>query len=150
MSSGQSLQSGAQPGPDTLAGRIELTGSVPTVAVTLILGSGEAVELRGPLLAELRSLGGASVRVIGRRTARSPRPGFEASAYEVLSIDGQRPNVGVLVRRGEFVWLEGTDTLRLSVIPPLLATRIGAKAWVVGPRVDGALQVQSFGVIREP
>lgn len=138
------------PASETLAGRIELTGSEPTVAVTLILGSGESVELRGPLELELRNLAGASVQVTGQRAAGSPRPGFEASAYQVLSIDGQRPNVGVVVRRGEFVWLEGTDTLRLSPVPPLLASRIGAKVWVVGRRVAGAMQVLSFGVIREP
>lgn len=146
---GQATQSAALSTSDTLTGRIELTGSQPTAAVTLILVSGESFELRGPLLGELRALAATTVRVIGRRASGSPRRDFDVTEYELLAVDGERPIVGTLALREAAVWLEGVDTVQLSLVPPLLVSKIGAKVWIVGRRTRDAVQVQSFGVIRE-
>lgn len=140
--------------PDTkrqerLAGRVVVTGSQPMVFTTLQLDGGRSVNLAGPLAAELRRLSGGVVTVTGVPTTGMPGGGIEVHDYEVTSIDGQRPEVGELVVRDGEVWLVGSDTLRLS--PPLpeeLNSRPGAKVWIIGSRSDGALRVQSYGVIR--
>ncbi len=109
------------------------------------------VNLSGMLLPELRRLSGAMVSVQGSRTAASPLEGFEAMAYEVTSIDGQRPSVGILRERDGAFTIAGAETVRLTTgVPDALRRQVGAKVWVVGRPTDSGLQVQSYGVIREP
>ena len=135
---------------EELAGKILITGSEPVVFVTLRIEGESSVTLLGPLLPELRRLSGATVRVRGVRKAAPPFGGFEATSYEITSIDGARPFVGVLQERNSELAIVGAESIRLSGVSAALRRQAGAKIWVVGHRTDSGLQVQSYGVIREP
>lgn len=133
-----------------LIGRVAITGNEPVTELTLLVDGGRPLRLLGELSGELRALQGATVRVSGQRTAEPPGSGFTVVQYEVLSIDGERPAVGVLASRdGRLVLVDGEE-VQLIGAPPQLASRIGAKVWVVGPRTGGVIEVRSFGVIRAP
>ena len=71
------------------------------------------------------------------------------TAYEVMSINGQRPSVGILQELDGGFTITGADPVRLTGVPETLRRRVGAKVWVVGRPTDSGLQVQSYGVIRE-
>ena len=135
---------------ETLTGRILITGTAQLEFVTLQIDGGGSVNLGGALSSELRQLSGAMVSVEGSRTGASPLEGFEATAYEVTSIDGQRPSVGILQERDGGFTIAAAETVRLAGIPDALRGQVGAKVWVVGRQTDSGLQVQSYGVIREP
>ena len=151
-------QERAEPGADPvdtveleqLTGQVMVTGTAQMEFVTLQIDGGGSVNLSGALLSELRRLSGANVSVQGTRKPATPLQGFEAASYEVISIDGQRPSVGILEERdGEFT-LAGAETVRLTGVPDALRRQVGAKVWVTGRQTDSGLQVQSYGVIREP
>lgn len=154
-----------------IAGRIVVTGAEPRPWVILLpadtgaaegggaggeAGAGAAgaarggVRLVGPLEGELRRLGGATVRVRGQPVGEATRGRLEVRSYQVLSIDGQVPVVGILTLRGGEPWVLGADTVRLEGGPPELRALGGAKVWVVGPRRGAALEVQSYGVLAAP
>ncbi len=154
-----------------IAGRIVVTGAEPRAWVILLPpdtsaaegggAGGEAdagaagaarggVRLVGPLEGELRRLGGATVRVRGQPVGEATRGRLEVRSYQVLSIDGQVPVVGILTLRGGEPWVLGADTVRLEGGPPELRALGGAKVWVVGPRRGAALEVQSYGVLAAP
>ena len=135
---------------ERLTGQVLLTGTAQMEFVTLQIDAGGAVNLSGALLPELRRLSGAMVSVQGSRTAASPLERFETTAYEVTSIDGQRPSVGILQERDGGFTLAGEETVRLSGVTDPLRRQVGAKVWVVGRQTDSGLQVQSYGVISEP
>lgn len=135
---------------ERLTGQVLLTGTAQMEFVTLQIDAGGAVNLSGALLPELRRLSGAMVSVQGSRTAASPLERFETTAYEVTSIDGQRPSVGILQERDGGFALAGEETVRLSGVTDPLRRQVGAKVWVVGRQTDSGLQVQSYGVISEP
>ena len=44
----------------------------------------------------------------------------------------------------------GAETVQLAGVPDALRGQVGAKVWVVGRQTGAGLQVQSYGVIREP
>ena len=134
---------------ERLTGQVLITGTAQMDFVTLQIDGGGAVNLSGALLPELRRLSGAMVSVQGSRTAATPLEGFEATAYEVTSIDGQRPSVGILQERDGGFTIAGAETVRLTGVPDALRRQVGAKVWVVGRQTDSGLQVQSYGVIRE-
>ena len=135
---------------ERLTGQVLLTGTAQMGFVTLQIDGGGAVNLSGALLPELRRLSGAMVSVQGSRTAANPLERFETTAYEVTSIDGQRPSVGILQERDGSFTLAGEETVRLSGVTDPLRRQVGAKVWVVGRQTDSGLQVQSYGVISEP
>ncbi len=135
---------------ERLSGRVLITGTAQMESVTLQIDGGDAVNLSGVLLPELQRLSGAMVSVQGSRTAAGPREGFEATAYEVTSIDGQRPSVGILQELDGGFTIAGAETVRLAGVPDALRRRVGAKVWVVGRQTPSGLQVQSYGVIRVP
>ena len=135
---------------EELTGRILITGTAQIEFVTLQIDGGGAVNLSGVLRPELERLSGAVVSVQGSRTAAGPLEGFEATAYEVTSIDGQRPSVGILQERDGGFTIAGLETVRLAGVPDALRRQVGAKVWVVGRQTGSGLLVQSYGVIREP
>ena len=137
----------ASASPETLVGEVQLTGSEPVVMVTVRTESGREVIVTGVLRAELRNLSGAVVAVQGKSAAGSD---FEVQSYEVRSIEGEEPSVGVLVERDGDIWLDGDGQVRLVEVPARLQTQIGAKVWILGRSVDGGLHPQTFGVIRRP
>lgn len=135
---------------DTATGRLAVTGTdIASFAVLQVEGQ-RALVLSGELEPELRRLSGATLRVFGRIGEETPfGTRFEVRRYEVLAIDGRRPQVGELLARGGGLWLAtDSDTLRLAGAPPELASESGARVWVVGPVSAGTLQLQSYGVIR--
>lgn len=135
--------------PDTVTGSVRQVGSSPFVR-TVVEGSDTAT-VTGDLESEISRLSGARVQVIGTLASSGERPGpeLEAAAYEILSVDGRRPEVGVLRSDGDATYLvrEGEDDLRLRAVSSGLAGRTGAKVWVVTGE-DGA--VQRYGVLRPP
>ena len=135
---------------ERLSGQVLITGTAQMEFVTLQIDGGGAVNLSGVLLQELRQLSGATVSVQGSRTTDTSLPGFEATAYEVTSIDGERPSVGILQERDGAFTIAGEETVRLNAVPDALRGQVAAKVWVVGRQTDSGLQVQSYGVIREP
>jgi predicted small secreted protein len=139
----------ATPAPDTLTGQLAITGADPLTFVTLQPEGRRAVQLTGGYESELRNLAGAVVRVQGRPTAGPlPGPALEVSAYDIVSIDGQRPRVGVLQAAGGEYRLAGAEPVRLVGVPPELGRHAGAKIWVVGVRDGDALRLHSYGIIR--
>jgi len=100
---------------------------------------------------EIKNLIGAEIRVWGPPVDNRPPPpqrAVDVSGYEIVSIGGVAPIVGTLVEEdGAFFLLSGAK-VGLGSIPEGFEAHVGAKIWVVGPQHDGALSVQSFGVIR--
>lgn len=134
--------------PDTVRGSVRQVGSSPFVR-TVVEGE-DTVTVTGDLESEISRLSGARVEVAGTlSTGEYPGPTLETVTYEVLSVDGERPEVGVLAEDegGLFLEREGRDPLRLRAVSSGLASRIGAKVWVVTGE-DGA--VQRYGILRPP
>ena len=133
---------------ETLQGTVALTGSEPAVMVSLRLAGGNSVDLVGPLRGELARLSGAVASVRGSRDAGARS--FTAQSYEVVSINGEAPVVGVMVERDGAVWIDGEEPVRLTAVSDNLRGHMGAKMWITGRRSGDSMQVQSYGVIREP
>jgi len=133
---------------EQLRGTIFVTGSEPTTGLTLQREDGTGVTLVGDLTDELRRLSGATVAVYGARTSAPHAGAFAVRSYDLLSIDGQRPAVGILLVRDDAIWLAAADTVQLTAVPDALRTQAGAKLWVVGQRTGRGMAVQSYGVLR--
>lgn len=132
--------------PDTVTGTVRQVGSTPFVR-TVVEGS-DTVTVTGPVESEVSRLSGARVRVYGEiSTGQFPGPTMEAVAYEILSVDGERPHVGVLRADGEGLYLEreGREPVRLRAVASGLEDRVGAKVWVVTGE-DGT--VRRYGILR--
>ena len=150
---GQSQKAGPEVcsgSPSQLCGRVVVTGSEPLSAVTLMGDKGESTTIVGGLAPELRRLSGATVLVSGTEADRGPGKSLDVQKYEVLSIDGQRPAVGILAYTHGTMSLAGRDTVQLTSVPEGLRGKAGAKVWIVGRRAGATLQVQSFGILRDP
>lgn len=120
-------------GPDTISGTVRLVGNVPFVRTVVEPEDGAPTTVSGPYQPELERLVGAVVRVTGRSGPTDDgRPGLDATGYEILSVDGERPLVGVLRRDAEGFWLEapGGDTTRVIAVTEPLASRIGYRVWL--------------------
>lgn len=130
-------------------GRVVNGGTDRSPITSLVADDGSAVRLGGALLDELRALSGAQLLVRGVTSSSGSERSIEVREYEVLSIDGQRPYVGIVLERGGEIWLASSDTLRLVPALDALRERVGAKVWVVGARdlAAGELRIQSYGVI---
>lgn len=134
--------------PEMLQGTIRITGSEPATMVALAREGQPDLVLVGEWREELRALDGAMVTVDGARQGDSPMAGFNVSSYRIESIGGQRPVVGILVEREGRVWIDGSESVPLAIVPAGLQRVMGAKVWVVGRLADGALQPTSYGVLR--
>jgi hypothetical protein len=130
-------------------GKLVITGTEPGTSLRLVGDSGH-VELAGALEPELRRLAGASVVVRGSLQGARPAQTLEASEYEVTEIDGATPATGLLETASGQLQLVGRDTVELVGAPQVLRGKEGAKIWVVGRRAGDSLEVQSYGIIREP
>ena len=132
--------------PETLVGRIALTGSAPAVLVTLTTADGRSVDLVGAWREELQNLTGAEVTVEG--TPMGSVREFDVSSYEIRAIEGERPLVGILAARDGALWLDGDESVRLVNVPAGLRSQVGAKVWMLGRQRDGGVYPQTYGVIR--
>ena len=135
---------------EQLEGRVYATGQEVSSAVTLVGDDGQSMTLLGDLEPELGRLSGATVRVNGTKADRARGKSFEVQDYEVLSIDGEQPTVGILAYVQGAMSLAGRDTVELASVPEDLRGKEGAKVWVVGPRNGRKLEILSFGILREP
>ncbi|HEU4697803.1 MAG TPA: hypothetical protein VFS40_01345 [Gemmatimonadales bacterium] len=142
-------------------GAVQVAGSEPGVFVQLQPADGGApLRLAGPLSPELRRLGGATVRVHGPTDRTGPGDGIAVTGYEVLGVDGRRPEVGVLAVEAGSVRLLPADSagaataaggagLVLADPQGTLARLAGAKVWVLVDTSTTPARVQSYGVLRD-
>ena len=140
-----------QPQIERLQGRLLETGPDPMVAVTLQLDDGGSVNLIGDFESELHRLSGATVAVTGTRRTDHPTLGtFAVRRYEILSIEGVKPEVGIIESyETEWFLLIDDTPVALADVPDDLKTRDGAKVWIIGERTQTRLRIQSYGIIRE-
>lgn len=135
---------------DTLEGRVRQVGSTPFVR-TVVQGSDASARVTGEPAEELARLVGAEVRCVGA-FVEDDQPGraFAVSSYEILSVDGDRPEVGWLRRRDEggfALEVAGGSRRALQGVSERLAARVGAKIWAV---LGENGTVQRYGILREP
>lgn len=134
--------------PDSVRGSVRQVGSSPFVR-TVVEGA-DTVTVTGDLESEISRLSGARVLVTGTlATGDYPGPRLEAASYEILSVDGREPVVGILAEDGEGFYLDRDDRepVRLRAVSSGLASRIGGKVWVVTGE-DGS--VRRYGILRPP
>lgn len=129
-------------------GRVAVGGTGPIRVVNLLTDSGETIGLAGDLLDELMRLAGAVLSVTGPPTQTVQGRAVNVSRYDVVSVDGETPSVGILVAGDDTYRLEGEAAQPLVDVPPELGSQVGAKIWVVGPETAAGLRVRSYGVIR--
>ena len=136
-------------GPDAVEGIVRRVGNAPFTR-TLVEGD-EGIVIAGPYEPEVRRLVGAEIRVTGRLAAEGefPGPTLEAMSYEIVSVDGERPSLGVLKRDEDGFYLEmrGGSILRLASVSGALAASVGGLVWVILDVNDG---VARYGILREP
>lgn len=138
------------PGPDSVEGRARRVGNLP-FARTILEDEGSSVALVGPYATEVGRVAGALVRVTGERAPGGLGPELRVGSYEILSVSGERPHVGLLARdAGDDAYrLEGPEGGRLSLraAPEAFAALLGARLWVI---VDADGVVLRYGVLRPP
>ena len=148
----------AAPAPRAMPSETVLTGKVGAVGLAIapvtslqVEGSSKAMTLVGPMEPELRRLGSATVWVAGSPVSGPPNATFNVTRYGIVSIDGAKPLVGIVMTRDGATWLATeTDTVKLGKAPAELAAKNGAKVWVIVRRAGDELTTQSYGVIRDP
>ena len=129
-------------------GPVTSTGTEGMRMVNLRADDGSSVGLVGDLAAELARLSGAVVTVRGNEAPAPADRGLEVTEYEVVSVNGETPGVGVLERRDGAYWLGGDPGVRLMGVPDALTQMVGAKVWVTGSSGADGVTVQSYGIIR--
>lgn len=134
--------------PDTAVGRVRQVGSTPFTR-TLLQSDGDQVRLVGPLIDELRRLVGARVRAFGERVESDPEgEGLRVLSYEILSVDGERPETGLLRYHEEghyYLERQGGEDLDLQGLSRRLEGHLGAKIWVV---IGPGGTVERYGILR--
>jgi hypothetical protein len=141
----------ATPSETVLTGKIGAVGLAISPVTSLQVEGAKAITLIGPMEPELRRLGGATVWVAGSPVSGPPNATFSVTRYGIVSIDGAKPLVGIVMTRDGAAWLATeTDTVRLGKAPEELAAKNGAKVWVIVRRAGDELTTQSYGVIRDP
>lgn len=135
---------------DSLVGEVRRVGSTPFTR-TVVEGDTSSITVTGPLESELARLSGARVLVVGEiGRGDGPGPALRVERYEILSVDGDEPRVGVLRREadgGYRLQVEGGEALPLRSVPPRLGGLVGARVWVVLTDAGGVLR---YGILREP
>ncbi len=137
-------------GPDSLEGTVRLAGNAPFTRALVEPEGGGARVVEGQYRDEIRRLAGAVVRLTGHFGGDGyPGPTLEATSYEILSVDGDRPILGRLERDEagfRLVSPNGVVT-PLAAVSDALAEHEGALVWVV---LDARGGVAQYGVLREP
>lgn len=135
---------------DTVEGAVRQVGSTPFQR-TVVEGEAASPAVTGPLAEELARLVGARVRVVGRPVdGEFPGPAIRVESYEVLSVDGDEPVVGILRHEagaGYRVETDAGQAVALRSVPPGLGAAAGGKVWVVTGEDGGVLR---YGILREP
>jgi hypothetical protein len=134
-----------------MTGTVAVSGVAAEQVTSLRVEGASPVTLVGPLEAELRTLGGATIWAAGAPGPGKPNATFRVSRYDVVSIGGVRPLVGTVAAGANGPMLVSErDTVRLVAAPAQLTAKTGAKVWVVGRRTGNDLTPQTYGIIREP
>lgn len=133
---------------DTVTGTVRRVGNDPFVR-TLVQGN-DTVFVSGDWEPEIATLAGAQVMIVGTYTTGDmPGKYMDVNRYEIVSVDGDVPTVGMLVsdEDGYYIQMDGEAVLRLSALSPELAEQKGGKVWVV---VTEEGVVQRYGIISSP
>lgn len=138
-----------QIGPETLEGRVRVVGNAPFSWTVVEGADGQSRIVSGALRGEIRRLAGAHIRVTGRLVQGDiPDTTLEASSYEILSVDGDRPLLGRLERDAEGYYLTRQEGLvrRVTFVSDQLAEQVGALMWVV---LDERGGIARYGILRD-
>jgi len=136
-------------GPESFEGRVRVVGNAPFSQAVVEPDAGDGMVVTGPYRSEIQRLSGARVRVTGRYSEGPlPETTFEASSYEILSVDGDQPLIGRLERDTDGFYLEGTrgEARRVGAVSEPLSARVGSLVWVVLDEYDG---VARYGILRD-
>lgn len=135
---------------DSLIGEVRRVGSTPFTR-TVVEGDTASITVTGRLESELARLSGARVRVVGEiGRGDGPGPALRVVRYEIVSVDGDEPRVGVLRHEagsGYRLEVESGETLPVRSVPPRLGGVVGARVWIVLNDAGGVLR---YGILREP
>jgi len=137
-------------GPESVEGRVRVVGNMPFSQAVVQPDTGDGLIVTGPYRSEIQRLSGARVRVTGRYTEpQFAETTLEASSYEILSVDGDRPRIGRLERDEDGYFLQSPTgvALRVGHVSEPLSARLGALMWVVLDEYDG---VARYGILRDP
>ncbi len=130
-------------------GRVVVSGPEGLRMVGVFTEDGRSTSVTGGgLVDDLIRLSGAVVRVAGSPVQVMGREGIEITEYEIVSINDERPAVGLLSGGQGSFRLDGDDPVALVGVPDELAAQLGARIWVTGPETPEGRRVQSYGVIR--
>lgn len=140
----------ALPDTQTAVGIVGVTGTEAGSLATLRGEERGTLGLTGTLAREVLRLGGARVRIHGRRAATAVGPGLEILSYQLLEVEGQPAHLGTLSQGPGDQWLlhpEDDDPLGLIGLPPDQLQE-GMKIWVVGELdIQRRLVVESYGIV---
>lgn len=128
---------------DTLHGVVTIVGSDPGTWLSLRHGnSGLSIRLAGVAAEPLRSVGGASVSVMGRPTLTS----FEVFRFTVRQVNGESVSDGVVTqhRNGLALALADGSSLDLAGSGGTLLQLVGSRIWIT-KRFPGI--ARTYGVI---
>ena len=145
------VESGPNPAAtDTVEGTVRQVGNTPFVR-TVVRGEENSVTVSGAYEEEISNAVGARVRVWGPPSdGDGPGPHMDVEGYEILSVDGRSPSVGVLEHEageGYYLVTSGGDEVALAGVPSSLGGKVGAKIWVILGENGG---LQRYGILREP
>lgn len=134
-----------QPRDTTVVGSLRTVGSGPMdVRVVLQDTLERSWWVEGAPAGELRTLAGTTVEVRGRADGRT----LHVTGYTLRGVDGRHAEIGTVERAPDGgLRLRTEDGRLIQLIGGAQHLRPGQKVWVQGPET---LQVQRYGVIREP
>jgi len=139
---------GAEAAADTLTGVVRRIGNEPFVR-TLVQGDDTAF-VAGDWEPEVATLAGAQVMIVGTYTTGDmPGTYMDVASYQIVSVDGDVPYVGILESDddGFYLSMDGDEVPRLTALSEELQAQKGAKVWVV---VTDEGVVQRYGIIAAP
>lgn len=138
-------------GPDAASGLVRRIGNEPFTRTVIQDASSEtAVVVAGAYEVELGRLAGARVSATGR-FAESEELGryLDATSYEILAVDDERPHTGTLERteEGFVLTTPGGEVIPLAALSESLESAVGARVWVT---LDESRNVIRYGILRTP
>jgi hypothetical protein len=128
-------------------GTVRQVGSTPSAATRIETGDGPVVVV-GPLAAEIARASGAVARIQGTDPGGGTADTIRAVNYELVSVDGLSPLVGILALEDGVVAVGTEDGRRVELVgaSDRLRSAAGSKVWVT-TRDDGRTVVR-WGILR--